>query len=205
MPCIPLLNVKQSSHVQTSKMLSITNNKNGSELRNKGQWDRISKLHKSHPFNLVSLQPSHSSEIHNHCKYADSLHKMHHLKSLYECVKLCALQHSESGWRLIPKVQNAAVISFEFCKSYTHVSIIHVYTRSTLNLHWRTYKNAPFAPYFSWLLKHKLLLLLSFYLSLSVGYFAKVISPLHRHSHYLGPLCGFTRTPSGECSFFSLL
>lgn len=48
-----------------------------------------------------------------------------------------------------------------------------------------------------------LLLLLSLYLSLSVSYIAKVISPLHRHSHYLGPLCAFART-TRDCSFLSL-
>lgn len=43
-------------------------------------------------------------------------------------------------------------------------------------------------------LKRRLLFL---YLSLSMSYIAKVTSPLHRHSHYLGPLCAFTRTPPG--------
>lgn len=50
-----------------------------------------------------------------------------------------------------------------------------------------------------------LFLLLFLYLGLSVSYIAKVISPLHRHPHYLRPLMCIYQHTIRECSFFSLL
>lgn len=70
---------------------------------------------------------------------------------------------------------------------------------SALNLHerigWRKYECTVFATL-------SFLLLSSLYLSLPVSYISKVISPLHRHSHNLGPLCAFTRTRRGTVHSF---